>query len=140
MKEGKKKKKKVNPEIRLKGQERHRLRLGVLVHFKEHPSFSGLFSHHCGPLEVLEMDQKNELVLKYLTQINASIANLQTQVAGLEKSFAKETDALRRAREEDVRAISSRVAHIGTHVSYLRQNICTSVNKNVSAATRPLYM
>ena len=72
------------------------------------------------------------MVLKYLTQINASIANLQTQVSNLETSFANESEALRRARDEDVRAISSRIAHIGTHVSYLRQNVCQSINRNVS--------
>ena len=73
-----------------------------------------------------------DMVLKYLTQINASVANLQTEVENIKKTVREEMESLRRDRNEDVRAITSRVATIGTHVSYLRQGVCQAVNRNVS--------
>ncbi len=88
----------------------------------------------------------NELVIKYLTQINASVAKIDGEVSSLREEVAavkvdvnkvleasaKQNTALFKAREEDVRYLTSRVATIGTHVSYMRQNVCTNVLKAVS--------
>ena len=80
----------------------------------------------------MEAQGKPDAVIKYLAQINGAIANLQTEVERVGNSFQKETESLRRDRNEDIRNITARVASIGTQVSYLRENVCGAVNRNVS--------
>ncbi len=74
-----------------------------------------------------------------ITKVLVAIGDVSTAVTRLSTSFEKfkadTNQALRelqRVNDEDVRAITARVARIATNVSYMRDNVCQQLKDNVS--------
>ncbi len=68
--------------------------------------------------------------------VKASIKDIRKDVSNLKYDVKKSIDKLVNFIADDDRAVSSRVATIGTQVSYLRENVCSNLKANV----RKLYM
>ncbi len=75
-----------------------------------------------------------DAIVQHLSQINASIAAIQAGIDKQEVLRQKDFDDHRRMREEDLRALSARMSHIGKQVSYLRENVCQSLTEQVRRA------
>ncbi len=76
---------------------------------------------------------------KALTGLTTAVKAVSASVGDLSKSMKKDVGdlkkelvELKKLREGDVRIITARVSSISTHVSYMRQNLCETLEANVS--------
>ena len=73
-----------------------------------------------------------DAVLRYMRDMNASMANLQASVDGLRNDMNKKAEAEMAKRDDANNALTARIGTVGNQVSYFRQTVCDNLKSMVS--------
>ncbi len=73
-----------------------------------------------------------DILIKYMGDVNASIASVQQSVDELKDLVNKKFEALEEMKAEEQRNITARFGTMGNQVSYFRQTMCSSLKETVS--------
>ncbi len=73
-----------------------------------------------------------DILIKYMGDVNASIASIQQGLDDMKKDILKRIDDLESVQKDQERALTVRVSTVGNQVHYFRETICSSVQDVVS--------
>ncbi len=84
------------------------------------------------PVLVSKMAQKPDQLMKFMADMNQTMAGLLRSFDTLNESVVKGFEHMRREREEQHRSLTARVTSMGDKVSYLSENVCACMATTVS--------
>ncbi len=72
-----------------------------------------------------------EKLVKYMADVNAALASLQSDVDSMKTGIIKQLADSNTLRAEEHRIMTARVATLGNQMSYFRETVCEGMKANV---------